>query len=402
LNNFILQSLKRFDKLTKDQAQSIFAELLGKIDLFETALNSITLGILVCNEGHKLVLTNKAAQRILAIDEAEDNTRPVWSFIKDEEIADFIFCTLHSGDRVDGRDFSVGASSAAQRILEFNVQPLVKEYHVTGSLIIIEDVTEKRLRDTKIRRIESLARLTTLAAGIAHEIKNPLGAISIHVNLLQRILENGKKEYVKKNMKPLVSYDSLQNHIMIVNEEIQRLNRIVVDFLFAVRPMNVTLIKSDINKLIHDIITLIKLELEESKIKCVVLLDDALPLVEFDGHHLKQAFLNLINNAVEAMQSKHEGTLTIKTESNDNDIIISISDTGCGISEKEQVKIFEPYWTTKSNGTGLGLTLVYKIIREHNGEIVVNSKEGEGTTFIIALPIPQTGWRLLHYKEDVK
>jgi signal transduction histidine kinase len=398
LNNFILQSLKKFDKLTKEQARSLFTLLVGETDLFETALNSLVLGILVCNEDHKLVLKNRAAERILAIDETESAERPPWALVKNVIIADFLFNTLSSGDRVEGRDFLFGMHDSAQRILEFNVLPLVKNHHVTGSLITIEDVTEKKLRETKIRRIENLASLTTLAAGIAHEIKNPLSAISIHVNLLRKILENGKKEYVKKNMSPLVSYDSLEKHIIIVNEEIERLNRTVVDFLFAVRPMDITLIKSDINKLLRDIISLITLELEKSEIKCIVLLEDRLPLAEFDEHHLKQALLNLIKNAMEAMQGGHGGILTIKTESNDTDIIISITDSGCGISEEDKVKIFEPYWTTKNMGTGLGLTLVYKIIRDHNGEIIVNSKEGEGTSFIITLPIPSTGRHLLNYK----
>jgi PAS domain S-box-containing protein len=399
LNNFILQSLKKFDKLTREQARSIIALITDEVDLLGTALNSLMLGILVCNEEFKLILRNKAAERILALDETESGTQPFWDFVKDEAIADFLFCTLSSGDRVDGRDFQFGAHDGTQHILEFTILPLVKNHHITGSLIIIEDVTEKRFHDVQNRRLENLARLTTLAAGIAHEIKNPLSAISIHVNLLQRALEKGKKEYDKRAMTPFVPYETLQKRIAIVNEEIGRLNRIVVDFLFAVRPMDITLIKSDINKLIRDIITLITIELEDSKITCAVSLEDTLPLAEFDEHHLKQALLNLIKNAMEAMQSGRGGTLTIKTASNETDIIISIADTGCGIREEDRAKIFEPYWTTKSSGTGLGLTLVYKIIREHKGEIIVNSKEGKGTSFIITLPIPPTGRHLLNYQE---
>jgi signal transduction histidine kinase len=129
-------------------------------------------------------------------------------------------------------------------------------------------------------------------------------------------------------------------------------------------------------------------------------LDESLPLLNFDERFLKQAFLNLIKNAAAAMPEG--GILTIKTEKRDAEALISIQDTGTGISEENLSKIFEPYFTTKETGSGLGLTLVFKIIREHQGEISVKSREGEGTSFIITLPIPQKERRLIGFAENTE
>ncbi|MCL2879526.1 MAG: ATP-binding protein, partial [Treponema sp.] len=134
-------------------------------------------------------------------------------------------------------------------------------------------------------------------------------------------------------------------------------------------------------------------ELKEAKIECVIDLAKNLPAVNFDERYMKQAFLNLIKNAIAAMPEG--GKLFIKTEANDTEICIIIADTGVGIPEENLGKIFEPYYTTRETGTGLGLTMVFKIIREHNGEINVHSNTGEGSVFIITLPIPQKETRLL-------
>jgi signal transduction histidine kinase len=194
---------------------------------------------------------------------------------------------------------------------------------------------------------------------------------------------------------PVAYFDQLDKYIGIVNEEIDRLNHIVVDFLFAVRPMDINPVEADINALLSELAAFVLYELEEAHIECALVLDESLPLLSFDERFLKQAFLNLIKNAAAAMPEG--GILTIKTEKRDAEALISIQDTGTGISEENLSKIFEPYFTTKETGSGLGLTLVFKIIREHQGEISVKSREGEGTSFIITLPIPQKERRLIGF-----
>jgi signal transduction histidine kinase len=169
----------------------------------------------------------------------------------------------------------------------------------------------------------------------------------------------------------------------------------VVDFLFAVRPMNMELRCGQINGLISDLTEFVFFELEENGIESALNLGE-IPLVNFDEQYMKQALLNLIKNAIAAMPEG--GILSIATEVKDSDVLITIADTGLGIPPENLSKIFEPYFTTKTTGSGLGLTLVYKIVKEHKGEIAVKSKVGEGTRFIISLPIPQKERRLLDYK----
>jgi signal transduction histidine kinase len=182
-------------------------------------------------------------------------------------------------------------------------------------------------------------------------------------------------------------------YIGVINEEIERLNRIVVDFLFAVRPMNLELREGNLNAFIKSVMEFVGYELAGSHVESILELEENLPFIDFDERLLKQAMLNLIQNAVAAMNGG--GALTVRTGLHDGEIRVSVCDTGCGIPDENLSKIFEPYFTTKENGSGLGLTLVFKIIREHGGEISVKSKEGKGACFIITLPLPQKERKLL-------
>jgi signal transduction histidine kinase len=195
---------------------------------------------------------------------------------------------------------------------------------------------------------------------------------------------------------PLSYFSRLDKYLGVVNEEIDRLNRIVVDFLFAVRPMNMDFREGNINVLIEELTEFVRYELEDANIKCVLDLEKDLPRTGFDERYMKQALLNLIKNAQAAMD--RGGTLTIKTEYRDGQIDILVVDTGIGIPDANLSKIFEPYFTTKETGSGLGLTLVFKIVREHRGEITVKSREGKGTRFKITLPIPQKERRLITFE----
>jgi signal transduction histidine kinase len=269
--------------------------------------------------------------------------------------------------------------------------PLVQDRQVSGSLVIVDDITERRGREARMRRMENLASLTTLAAGVAHEIKNPLGAISLHVQLIQKTM----------NAHKMLNTDSedcavCEKYLKVVNEELDRLNNIVVDFLFAVRPMNAKLRKGDINALIAELADFVSLELKGAHIECSLSLAEKLPALSFDEKLMKQALLNLIKNAEAAMSGG--GKLTIATEALEGEARIIIADTGAGIPEENYAKIFEPYFTTRKEGTGLGLTMVFKIIKEHQGDISVESKEGEGSVFVITLPITQTDQRLISYE----
>ncbi|MDR2747870.1 MAG: PAS domain-containing sensor histidine kinase [Treponema sp.] len=397
MKDFIKRSIRKISKLTREQIEDLFIDAAEEIDRLETVLESLGEGILVCDTGHSLVLANKCAERFVPMAVSGPGGDPLWSRIWDERIADFLEATLKSGDRVEDREFSVEAG--IQRLLSISVLPLVREHRVTGSLIYIEDITEKRGREARLRRAENLASLTTLAAGVAHEIKNPLGSISIHIQLMQKALA-ANRGHMERDAANTEGLDQLDKYIAVVNEEIDRLNHIVVDFLFAVRPMNLDLREGNINTLIGELMEFMGFELSGASIVCNLELEEGLPLLKFDERYLKQALLNLVKNAAAAMPEG--GKLTVKSGHKDNEAFISVIDTGVGIPEENLSKIFEPYFTTKATGSGLGLTLVFKIIREHRGEISVKSREGEGTSFTISLPVPQREHRLIGFEGNIE
>ena len=247
--------------------------------------------------------------------------------------------------------------------------------------------------------MESLASLTNLAASVAHEIKNPLGAISIHIQLLQKSIararENGNEIPDKK---------FVENYLDIINEEIDNLNKIVVDFLFAVRPVSAKLELLHPAQIIKKLIDFLKPEYEKENIKVEVdLYSDEIKLL-LDEKLFREVIVNLSQNAIYAIKENEanieEGVFKLHTFVKDDKYIIEISDNGCGMSEEKMAKIFEPYYTTKATGTGLGLTTVYKIIKEFSGEINVKSEEKKGTSFTIMLPVPQLNKKLLSYREN--
>jgi PAS domain S-box-containing protein len=381
MSEFYRRALTKLNKLTSEQCRDLLTAAAGEIQRLEAVLDSLPDGILVCDEQHRIVKANKAAQRLLPMGHSE--TDQMWTAVHDERLADFFRETLTSGDRAQDREIDVGGQGQS-RLLSVSVLPLVRDRRITGSLIYIEDITEKRGREARLRRAENLASLTTLAAGVAHEIKNPLGSISIHLQLMQKALaKNGP------------SGEALDKYLNVLNEEVDRLNHIVVDFLFAVRPMSLELREGNINALIAELAAFVGYEMAESGVRILLEPDETLPPVLMDERYMKQALLNLIKNAQAAMPDG--GLLTIATARVDNGIKITLCDTGMGISEENLSKIFEPYFTTRAAGSGLGLTLVFKIIKEHRGEIAVDSREGEGTAFEIVLPVPQKDRRLIAY-----
>jgi PAS domain S-box-containing protein len=402
MRQFIKRALNRIEQLSPDQVQDLLLLAAKEIDRLETVMDSLIRGVLVCDTAHRLILANKAARRFLSIVSYEQGRETIWSLIPEEVVSEFLALTLMSADKVEEREFDVEVGGV-ERLISVSVMPVVQDRQVTGSLILVDDITERRIRESRMRRMENLASLTTLAAGIAHEIKNPLGSLSIHVQLIKKAVGIQEKVCVDLNRSdkhecdPFKHFLQINKYLEILNEEVERLNAIIVDFLFAVRPMNPVLRRGNINTLIEDLVQFVSLEMEAAKIGVTLDLAENLSTVDIDAGLMKTALLNLVKNAAAA--TEQGGKLIITTKETEGEVLISIADTGTGISEEDLNKIFEPYFTTKNNGTGLGLTVVFKVIKEHLGEIIVTSREGEGSVFTISLPIPYTERRLLTYNE---
>lgn len=389
MRKFIQKALEKIDKLDSQQIQKLVSDLAQENERLEVVLESMTDGIMVTDSENRLVLYNKSAERLLPfVTVPEVYERKVWSVIADMEISDFVKSVLEHQETVRDREFSIRMGGEI-RTLSCSVLPLVRNGKIQGNLFHIEDVTEKRAKEIRLRRAESLASLTTLAAGVAHEIKNPLGAIGIHIQLIRKALQ-GKGRVGKR---------TLMKHLDVVIEEVERLNKIVVDFLFAVRPMDSRLELRDLNGILLDVVKFIEVETAQGDVKLNVELAEGLPKLQLDEKYIKQAVLNLVKNALSAMPEG--GVLTIRTERKGDYVRLQVADTGIGIPPEHMDKIFDPYFTTKEFGSGLGLTIVYKIVKEHQGEITVDSELNKGTTFTIKFPIPQPERQLIDYKQEV-
>jgi len=387
MRNFIQKALNKLQKLDKEQIRILLVDLASENELLEIVLDSLDDGVLVVDLQSKLITYNRMAEKLICFKVNDPTDRVIWEVVEDQDIAEFIERVLKNAERVNEEEFSLNYSGIVRTIC-LDAMPVVKKGSIQGTAIIVSDITERKKKEAQLRRAESLASLTTLAAGVAHEIKNPLGSIGIHIQLMQKSLKRDK----------VITEEKAGKYLGIINEEIERLNEIIVDFLFAVRPMNTNLEVSHINTVVSDLLNFVKFELKNNGIIIKTDLDLNIPKINMDVKFMKQALLNIIKNAEAAMP--HGGELTIKTYESDGNVVLDVQDTGFGISEENIGKIFEPYFTTKQFGSGLGLTVVYKIIKEHGGEIFLESKEGKGTTFTIKIPVPQKEKKLIEWQDE--
>jgi PAS domain S-box-containing protein len=383
MSKFMQKTLLKLDKVDREQIATLLAQISHENESLRIVMDSLTDGVLVTDREGRLNLVNKTADRLVPFHPGDARQRPIWEAVSDMDVAAFFRSALANQEKVVDKEFTL--TNGRTMTLSFSIFPLVRKGKIEGNVVHVENVTDKKIEQARLRRAESLAALTTLTAGVAHEIKNPLQSIGIHIQLIQKLLQ-GRKSLRREQVEP---------YLKVINEEVDRLNRIVVDFLFAVRPMDAHLVKRDLNEIVRDLVEFMRYEMEEAGVRAELNLAGGLPMLELDEKFMKQALLNMVQNAVSAM---HEGgTLRVETSRQGNEVLLKIADTGIGIPEENLTKIWEPFFTTKDFGSGLGLTVVFKIVKEHRGEIGVQSEVGGGTTFTVSLPIPQDQRTLLDY-----
>jgi len=238
--------------------------------------------------------------------------------------------------------------------------------------VILRDVSARKKMEEQLIHTEKLAALGRLAASLAHEINNPLQAIRSSISLLaKRPLDEVKRE----------------RFLTVADQEVERLIQLVQRTIDFYRPSKERWEDTDVNALLEDTLALSSKQLQHSGIKITKELPARLPLVEALPNYLKQVFINVVLNAVEAMP--HGGELTVRTglDSENDELAIAFRDTGVGIPSSDLPYVFEPFYTTKERGTGLGLAISYSIVERHGGRMEVQSKEGKGTTFTVRLPL---------------
>ena len=383
---FVEKLIGRLGKIGPEEVQNYFLRLAQEKGFLETVFNSIQEGIIVTDSKGRITYLNDAACQLFGL-EAEDSLGKRL----DERVRGLDWNAL-SREGAVSRDMEMFYPT--NRFINFYSVPLVIERQDSvagdavpgprsataatgervGHAIILRDITESRRTEQQTIESERLNALTLLAAGVAHEIGNPLNSLNIHLQLIER--EARKLDGAKGA--------ELQESVEVARAEINRLDSIITQFLRAIRPTRPQLRPENINTIVEEAVRFFALEIKDRDIVVEQELRSDLPLLELDRDQMKQAFYNVIKNSFEAMKSR--GILRIRTDLDESHVIVRFTDTGGGISAENLSRVFEPYFTTKTSGTGLGLLIVRRIVHEHGGELSIESSEGQGLTLTIRLP----------------
>jgi len=386
-SGFLEKLIGRLGKIGPEDVQNYLLRLAQEKGFLETVFNAIQEGIIVTDSSGKITYMNDAACELFGLD-AEDSIGKKL----DERVRGLDWHSLTRSGGPVTRDLEIFYPS--NRFINFYIVPLMIEHraedvqadgagHQVGYAIILRDITESRRTAEKTIESERLNALTLLAAGVAHEIGNPLNSLNIHLQLMERAARKLKGQ----------ERDELGQSIKVARDEIGRLDSIVTQFLRAIRPSKPQLQPANINAIVEETLHFFAPEIEARDIVVESEPRSDLPLVQIDRDQMKQAFYNIIKNSFEAM--KRRGILRIRTDMDDSHVRVSFTDNGGGMSAEALSRVFEPYYTTKSSGSGLGLLIVRRIVREHGGELAIESAEGKGLTLTIRLPFKDQRVRML-------
>ena len=257
----------------------------------------------------------------------------------------------------------------------------------------MHDATEARQRTSDAVEAERVHALTLLAGSLAHEIGNPLNALDIHLQLMEREIRRLRRIMGEEATEVLASADRLDGFLKVAKGEVHRLDYIITEFLQALRPTTPKFQSGSINETASETVALLRPEMEARQLTLTEELAERLPSVQFDPAQIKQVLVNLLKNAMQA--TPPGGFITLSTGANSEAVWLRIRDTGAGIPAERLNRIFEPFFTTKEKGTGLGLLIVQRIIRDHRGQIEVESAVGSGTTFKIWMPLLERRPRMI-------
>lgn len=346
------------------------AEISRMRNFTEDILRSIDGGVITLNLSGAITKINSAARRILRIpEEVSEADCLLYIPLVMLQTARRV---LEEAKALDHLEMQVAPRQGPPVPIDLNVSLLKSAEHIIGAVVTFYDLTQVRSLKEQIRRQERLAALGTLTAGIAHEIRNPLGIIKGAAEILQKRFGQNPEE------------EGLSGFIL---EEVQRLSGVLTDFLDFARPQTPNLSPTDLNPVLRRSLQLANLPSAYPNIEVELDLADRLPIVQIDPDQCQQAFLNLILNAAQAMPGGGKLTIRSRWNSGSMEAIAEIQDTGPGIADEAKAEIFNPFFTTKDEGTGLGLSIVHRIVENHDARIGFESEPGKGTVFRICFPV---------------
>jgi PAS domain S-box-containing protein len=361
-------------QLLGQQLKSDRLKMLSEKSHFQSVVDHLADGIILINQERRILFCNKTSEAILGrpieeiagrlLEEITDAAHPLRQLLED------VFARQAS---VRNAALSVPWNGVSKDFL-VSAFCMMEGQHVMGAIVLLRDLESMKTLQSLITYSAKLTALGRLTSGVAHEVKNPLNSMAIHLELL-------------KTQLGLSSQDA-QRSLDVIESEIRRLDRVVQGFLKFMRPQELRLKTVDVNVLLRKEVALLEAEWSRKGVRFVLQLQ-ATPLsITGDEELLDQVFLNILLNACQAMP--HGGTITITTvREKEDSVMVRIADEGCGIRSSDRDKIFQLYYTTKADGSGMGLPMAYRMVQLHDGVIEVESEEGKGTTMIIRLPVHQ-------------
>jgi len=332
----------------------------------ENILECVTSGVMTFDGQCRMTTINRAAEETLCIDRKQAIGKSCQDLFGDGEIAGAVLATLE-GHSPSARMESMLERAGGRLWLGYNTAVLSDRQGSTiGVILSFTDLTEVKRLHERMELRERLTALGEMSAGIAHELRNPMAVITGYLNLLSKKADPPAQETIRS-----------------IGNEIAGMNRIIGDLLTFARPASLNRVKVRIKELLQGCLaSALQASGAGPEIQAGIDIEDIeAPL---DEVLTRQAFTNLIQNALEAMPEG--GTVSLESGKKNNDLVIVIRDTGAGVAPAMVKKIFLPFFTTKDKGVGMGLALAHKVIASHGGRIEVESEEGKGTVFTVILP----------------
>ncbi len=352
------------------QAYRISQESLHRIQAFTGQLiTRLPVGIIATDSQGRIKTVNEAAVGMIGRDMSSGLNRLPREVLPQEVVA--FFEVKNPASTVHEKEISLDNGDGNHRPLHLSSVPVAsQEGDFMGRVLLMYDLSEIKQLERQVQRHERLVALGKMAAGVAHEVRNPLSSIKGFATLLGAKFSRESKEYEAAEL---------------MVHEVERLNRSITELLDYARPTPLKLEPVNLADILNSSLRLIAADAETLGITVDIDIRPDTPDVKADPDRLNQVLLNLYLNGLQAMENG--GSLLVSARKGDGAMVdIRVADSGCGISEEMQERVMDPYFTTKPQGTGLGLAMAYKIIEEHGGTIRFVSKKGEGTTFILSLP----------------